>query len=173
MDPLIEDIQFEFQRHKKIAEKAMGELDDSLLVARPAAHINPVALIVKHLAGNLRSRWTDFLTSDGEKPTRNRDGEFELTEADTRANLMEAWERGWSAVLGTVGALDSADLDSKIMIRGEPLTVRQALLRGLNHVAYHTGQILYIVRLLKPESTWITIPPGKSHGVPGQYRSRP
>jgi hypothetical protein len=172
MDPLIEDIQFEFQRHKKIAEKAMAELDDFLLVARPATHMNPVALIVKHLAGNLRSRWTDFLTSDGEKPTRNRDGEFELTEADTRVSLMEAWEQGWSAVLGTVGALNAADLDSKIMIRGEPLTVRQALLRGLNHVAYHTGQILYIVRLLKPESTWITIPPGQSKGVPGQYRSR-
>jgi hypothetical protein len=172
MDPLIDDVQFEFQRHKKIAEKAMRELDDSLFLTRPAAHVNPVALIVKHLAGNLASRWTDFLNSDGEKPTRDRDGEFELTDADSRTSVMEAWEQGWSAVLATVGNLNGADLDRKVTIRGEAFTVRQALVRGLTHVAYHTGQILYIVRLLKPESTWITIPPGQSRGAPGQYRTR-
>ncbi len=122
------------------------------------------------LAGNLVSRWADFLTTDGEKPSRDRDGEFLLADQDTRANLMAAWELGWQALLDTVQSSRDTDLDQLVTIRGEPQTVRQALLRGLTHVAYHTGQILYLVRLLRPDSTWLTIAPGQSRGQAGAYR---
>jgi hypothetical protein len=116
------------------------------------------------------SRWTDFLTTDGEKPSRDRDSEFLLDESDTRANLTAAWERGWSALVATLGGLTDADLVRTITIRGEPQSVRQALLRGLGHVAYHTGQILYLARWLRPDSPWVTIAPGQSRGFPGDYR---
>jgi uncharacterized damage-inducible protein DinB len=116
------------------------------------------------------SRWTDFLTSDGEKPSRDRDGEFRLTEDDTRARLLENWERGWAVLSDTLAGLRDDDLEKSVIIRGEHQTARQALLRGMNHVAYHTGQVLYLVRLLRPQSAWLTIAPGKSRGYPGDYR---
>jgi hypothetical protein len=116
------------------------------------------------------SRWTDFLTADGEKPTRDRDGEFLLTEADTRIRLMADWERGWSTVFDTLAGLTDADLGRTVTIRGEAHSVRQALLRGMTHVAYHTGQILYLARWIRPESEWLTVPPGESRDLPGAYR---
>jgi hypothetical protein len=109
--------------------------------------VNPIALIVKHFAGNLHSRWTNLLTTDGEKADRDRDAEFLLTESDTRANLLAAWDNGWQAVFDTLASLQPADLDRTITIRGEPHTVQQALIRGLTHAAYHVGQILYLSRL--------------------------
>src|SRR5881394_2556503 len=102
MDLLLKDIEFEFRRHKSLADRAMAELSDDEFFRRPGSLVNPVALIVKHLAGNLTSRWTDFLPTDGEKPTRDRDGEFVLRPEDTRTNLLAAWERGWNALSGTV-----------------------------------------------------------------------
>jgi uncharacterized damage-inducible protein DinB len=162
MGTIITDLTHEFRHHKALADRALAQLDDGDFFRRPAAHVNPVALIVKHLAGNLVSRWTDFLTSDGDKPDRDRDREFVLTEQDTRANLLAAWEKGWQAVFATLATLTDADLDRKILIRGEAHTVFQAMLRGATHAAYHTGQILYLVRLLRPESTWLTIAPGQS-----------
>jgi hypothetical protein len=132
--------------------------------------VNPVALIIKHLAGNLLSRWTDFLNSDGDKPTRDRDDEFILGERDTRANLLAAWERAWGVLFNSVEQLGAADLDRTVTIRGEKFTARQALLRGLTHAAYHTGQILYLVRLLRPDSTWLTIAPGESRNHEAGYR---
>lgn len=173
MDDLLADLRHEFERHKAIAERAMAELNDAEFFHRPGELVNPVALIVKHLAGNFASRWADFLTSDGEKPTRDRDQEFVLTEADTREHLMAAWERGWSILFGTLGAMTDADLSATVTIRGEPHSARQALLRGMSHMAYHTGQILYLVRLLRPDSAWMTIPPGQSRGVRGGYRQAP
>ena len=170
MNDLLTDLLHEFPRHKSLADRAMIQLSDPEFFQKPAANVNPVALIVKHLAGNLVSRWTDFLTSDGEKPNRDRDGEFVLTEKDTRANLSAAWERGWQAVLDTVQSLRDADLDTLITIRGEPQTARQALLRGVTHAAYHTGQILYVARLLRPDSAWLTVAPGQSQSQPGTYR---
>jgi uncharacterized damage-inducible protein DinB len=148
----------------------MTALDDGDFFRRPGAAVNPVALIVKHLAGNLASRWADFLTTDGEKPTRDRDGEFILTEADTRAHLMASWERGWGMLFDTLAGLTDADLAVNVTIRGEPHSARQALFRGMTHVAYHTGQILYLARLFKPESAWLTVPPGQSRAVRGGYR---
>jgi hypothetical protein len=173
MDDLLADIRHEFRRHKALAERAMAELDDEGFFRRPGEAVNPVALIVKHLAGNLASRWADFRTSDGEKPTRDRDGEFLLKPEDSRANLMAAWERGWAILFEALDGLTDADLALTVAIRGEAHSARQALLRGMSHVAYHTGQVLYLVRLLRPDATWQTIPPGQSRGVPGGYRRPP
>jgi hypothetical protein len=132
--------------------------------------VNPIALIVKHLAGNLTSRWTDFLSSDGEKPTRDRDGEFRLTEQDTRPRLLAAWGAGWKVLFDTIAGLKESDLGKTVLIRGEAHTAYQALLRALTHAAYHVGQITYLTRLLRPDATWLTIPPGHSRGVQGGYR---
>ena len=105
MDDFLDDVRHEFRRHKGLADRAMQPLDDDQFFHRPGEQVNPVALIVKHLAGNLASRWADFLTTDGEKPTRDRDGEFILTDADTREHLMAAWERGWGVLFDTLAAL--------------------------------------------------------------------
>ncbi len=166
---LLPNLLHEFRRHKDLADRAIASLDDEQFFRRPAEHANSVAIIVKHLGGNLRSRWTDLLTSDGEKPDRNRDGEFVIAAADTRASLTAAWERGWEAVLGTVAALREADLGRTVTIRGEPHAVLQALVRGLTHAAYHVGQVLYLARLLRPDSPWLTVPPGQSGAVRGGY----
>src|SRR4029453_18743766 len=104
---LLDDVLLELQRHKGLADKAITALSDDAFFRRPAEHVNPIALIVKHLAGNLVSRWTDFLTTGGDKPDRDRDSEFVLTAADTRGSLMAAWDRGWQAIFGTVQGLTS------------------------------------------------------------------
>ncbi len=169
MANVLADLVREYRQAKDLADRAMSQLSDEDFFRRPAGHVNPIALVVKHLAGNLASRWTDFLTSDGEKPWRNRDFEFVLTPEDTRTNLMAAWARGWQALFTAAAALTDADLDRVVTIRGEPHTALQALLRGVTHAAYHTGQILYLTRLLQPESAWLTIAPGQSGGRRGQY----
>jgi hypothetical protein len=166
------DLLFELKRYKGWADKAAAQLDEREFFQRPAPHVNSVAIIFKHLAGNLASRWSDFLTSDGEKPSRDRDGEFVLTEADTRESLLAAWERGWGTLFSTVEGLTASDLAKTVTIRGEAHSASQALLRGVNHIAYHTGQILYIVRLLRPDSAWLTMAPGQSSKEPGDYRTR-
>jgi uncharacterized damage-inducible protein DinB len=170
MDDFLLDVQHEFRRHKGLADRAMAELDDSQFFQRPGELVNPVALIVKHLAGNLRSRFSEFLTTDGEKASRDRDSEFLIAESDTRAALMASWEQGWSTLFDTLAGLKDSDLDRTVTIRSEPHTVRQALLRSMTHVAFHTGQILYLVRWLRPDSGWLTVPPGQSRGVHGAYR---
>ena len=170
MSDFLADVRHEFQRHKALADKSLAELDDEQFFRAPGEAVNPVALIVKHLAGNLSSRWTDFLTTDGDKPTRDRDAEFVLTERDTRPNLLAAWERGWTVLFATLSGLSDADLDKSITIRGENHTSRQAILRGMTHVAYHTGQILYLVRLLRPQAPWLTIAPGQSRAFRQKYR---
>ena len=169
MTTLMADLRHEFQRHKKLADRALAQLDDESFFHAPGA-VNSVALIVKNLAGNFASRWTDFLTTDGEKPDRNRDGEFVLGEHDTRAELLDSWERGWGVLFDTLAELRDSDLEKSVAIRGESQTARQALLRGMTHMAYHVGQILYLVRWLRPDGEWLTIPPGHSRGFPGQYR---
>jgi len=169
MADLLPDLIHEFKRHKNLADKALSQLDDEAFFHRPGA-TNPVATIVKHLAGNLSSRWTDFLTTDGEKPTRDRDGEFVVTDADTREGLLAAWEHGWVILFNTLASLKETDLGKTIAIRGEAMTAQQAVIRALTHAAYHVGQILYLVRWLRPEGTWLTIAPNQSRGFPGEYR---
>jgi Protein of unknown function (DUF1572) len=172
MNDLLTDVRDEFRRSKDLADRAMAQLDDQEFFRRPAAHVNPVALIVKHLAGNLASRWSDFPAGDGEGAGRDRDAEFLLTDRDTRPTLLAAWERGWKALFDTLGRLQESDLDKSVTIRGERHSVPQALLRGLSHAAYHTGQILYLVRLWRPDAPWLTIPPGQSQSARGAYLPR-
>jgi hypothetical protein len=172
MDPILSDIRHEFSRHKSLADRALAELADEEFFRRPGAEVNPAALIVKHLAGNMVSRWTDFLTTDGEKASRDRDGEFLLTPEDTRGALLAKWEQGWAVLFDTLASLRDTDLEQSVTIRGESQTARQALFRGMGHVAYHTGQLLYLVRLWRPQSPWLTIAPGKSRGYPGNYRQQ-
>jgi hypothetical protein len=169
----LDDIAFSFRKHKGWAEQAFGQLDDDEFFRRPGEQGNSVAIIVKHLAGNLKSRWTDFLTSDGDKPWRDRDAEFVVGPDDTRSRLLAAWEEGWAALFGTLGGLGEADLLKKVKIRGEEHTVVQAIDRSLAHAAYHTGQVLYVARLVKRNGwRWITVPPGQSrpsHAEGGNY----
>ena len=160
----------EFDRHRRLIERAVASLTDEQFFHRPSAAVNPIALIVKHLAGNLASRWSNLLISDADKPARDRDHEFVLSPDDTRANLMAAWDAAWQIVEATLASLSDADLAETVTIRGEPHTVLQALLRGVSHTAYHAGQVLYVARLVEPSAPWLTIAPGQSrrHGT-GRY----
>lgn len=169
MPLLIADATHELRRHKRHADRALAGLSDDAFRHRPGDGANPAALIVKHLAGNLLSRWTDFLTSDGDKPDRDRDSEFVLTPADTRESLTTAWEGGWSALFATLAEITDADLEKLVMIRDEPHRVQQAVLRGLDHAAYHVGQIMYVARLLNPAAEYVTIPPGGSQAATAEY----
>jgi uncharacterized damage-inducible protein DinB len=170
MTSFLSDIGHEFRRHKSLADRATGALDDEGFFRRAAEQVNSVAIIVKHLAGNLLSRWTDFLTTDGDKPSRNRDGEFAIEAQDSRSHLFAQWEAGWNALFRTIGSLNDDDLGKTVTIRGEPHTVRQALLRGLTHVTYHVGQITYLARLYQPDAPWLTIAPGQSRAHKPNYR---
>jgi hypothetical protein len=136
----------EFRKMKQLAEAAMGQMDDAAFFPTPGPETNPAALIVKHMAGNLRSRWTLFLTTDGEKPDRDRDTEFELSDGDTRQSLMGRWEDGWSRLFEALGPLGDADLERVVTIRSEPHTVLTATLRQLTHYSYHIGQIVLLAR---------------------------
>ncbi len=156
---MMHDLIDEFQKHKNLADRALAQLTDDAFFQKPGDKVNAVAAIVKHLAGNLTSRWTEFLTTDGEKPTRNRDGEFIVGAVDSRANLLEQWERGWAILFASLQTLTGSDLTKTVTIRGEVLTARQACLRGLTHAAYHVGQILYVARLVNPQASYVTIPP--------------
>src|SRR3954466_15804030 len=151
-----------FRSHKAWADKGIAQLDDERLHAALDANTNSVAVIMKHVSGNLRSRWTDFLTTDGEKPWRDRDDEFLDTFA-TRDELIAYWESGWQRLFDALAALPPADLARTVTIRGEPHSVPLAIQRSLAHCAYHVGQILLIARVLAGENwTTITIPRGAS-----------
>jgi len=167
----LEDMIFSFGKQKEMAEQAFRQVDsDEDFFKKLGPYSNSIAIVIKHLAGNLTSRWTDFLTTDGEKPSRNRDGEFIIGPDDTRAHLLAAWEAGWATLFKTLHGLQEADLLKEVRIRGEKHSVFQAIHRALTHAAYHTGQIVYLARLLKTEGwQWITIPPGQStqHNVQG------
>lgn len=134
-----------FHYYKKLAERALEQCPDEGLFATLDAESNSIALIVKHLAGNMRSRWTDFLTTDGEKPDRNRDSEFEAG-YKTRAELMAAWERGWGILFGALEVLREEDLNRTVMIRTEPHSVMQAINRQMAHYSNHIGQIVYLAK---------------------------
>ncbi len=159
----VDDVIFTFRKHKTMAERAFAQIDDATFFKKPGEHSNSIAIIIKHLAGNLVSRWTDFLSSDGDKPTRDRDVEFVIGPVDTRASLLVAWEAGWTALLQTLASLTEDDCTRIVLIRGEAHSVLLAIQRALTHVAYHVGQITYLCRLLtNAEWKWITIAPGQS-----------
>jgi hypothetical protein len=151
-----------FQYYKKLAERGIAQCPDEALFTILDPQSNSIAIIVKHMAGNMRSRWTDFLTSDGEKPDRNRDTEFEEPPT-TRAELMERWERGWKFLFGALEPLSDADLTRTIVIRSEPHSVMQAINRQVAHYSYHVGQIVFLARHFAGDK-WqtLTIPKKKS-----------
>jgi hypothetical protein len=145
-----------FRGNKQLAERAIAQLSEEQLFAAIDAEANSVAVIVKHLAGNMRSRWTDFLTSDGEKPDRDRDSEFVLDANTTRAEVLRWWEEGWRVVFGAIEPLRPEDLLREVSIRGEPHTVVEAINRQLSHYAQHVGQIVFLAKHLK-SSDWQTL----------------
>lgn len=151
-----------FEANKRLADQAVAQLSDDKLHVALDPNTNSVAVIMKHVAGNLTSRWTDFLTSDGEKPWRDRDGEFVDTFAD-RAELVTVWERGWACLLVALRGLKPEDLEKSVFIRGEPHSVPLAIERSLGHACYHVGQIVQVARVLAGDQwTTLTIPRGGS-----------
>ena len=151
----VEDAKAIFRQYKKLAEGAMAQATDEQLTATLDPEMNSIATIVKHLAGNMRSRWTDFLTSDGEKPTRKRDSEFEEP-PKTRAELMALWEEGWRCLLRALDGLTDADLGRTVTIRGEAHSVMQAINRQVAHYASHCGQIIFVAKHLQ-SAKWQTL----------------
>jgi hypothetical protein len=151
-----------FHYYKKLTERAMEQVSDEQLFAVLDGEMNSIAIIVKHLAGNMRSRWTEFLTSDGEKNDRKRDTEFE-NPPSTRVALMKLWDEGWNCVFAALQPLSDSDVDRTVLIRGEPHSVMQAVNRQIAHYAYHCGQIVFLAKHLQ-STKWkpLTVPRGKS-----------
>jgi hypothetical protein len=159
----LDEAHRQMRGQKRLAEGAMAQLLNHELFLAPDPESNSVAVIVQHMAGNMRSRFTDFLTADGEKPDRFRDREFELDPTTTRADLTKIWEDGWARVFTEVETLKPADVMRTVTIRGEPHTVLQALNRQIAHYACHTGQIVFLAKLIR-SGKWksLSIPRGKS-----------
>jgi len=154
--------------YKKLAEGALAQLSDREFFGKPDPESLSCALLVKHIAGNLRSRFTDFLTSDGEKPDRHRDQEFEDTAGATRAGLMRSWEENWTIMFRSLEALRPEDLERTVTIRSEPYSVLKALNVASLHYAYHIGQIAYLAKHLRgPEWKSLSVP------KPGQEKYKP
>src|ERR1700676_645124 len=154
-----------FRYYKKLGDRAIAQCPDDALFTTLDAESNSIAIIVKHMSGNMRSRWLNFLTTDGEKPDRNRDTEFEAPPA-TRAQLLEMWERGWKYLFDALEPLTEADLTRTVTIRSEPHSVMQAINRQVAHYAHHVGQILFLAKHLTFTQTgkWesLSVPRGKS-----------
>jgi hypothetical protein len=159
----LDEAHRQMRGHKRLAEGAMAQLKDHELFMTLDPESNSIAVIVKHMAGNMRSRFTDFMTADGEKPDRHRDQEFEVTAATTRADLTQLWENGWARVFAAIESLKPEDVMCKVTIRGEPHTVLQAINRQIAHYAQHTGQIVFMAKHLRGEK-WktLSVPRGKS-----------
>ena len=158
---------------KRQADTAIEQLSDEKFFAVPDAESNSIAIIVKHMAGNMRSRFTDFLTTDGEKPDRNRDQEFMVAADATRAEILTAWEKYWQLVLDTVEGLDPADLAQEVTIRCEPHSVLQAINRQIAHYALHTGQIIFLAKHWKG-TDWrtLSVPRGQSEAVNAAFKAK-
>jgi hypothetical protein len=144
-----------FRNYKKMAERAMDQVSDEEFFAAIDDEANSIAVLSKHLAGNLISRWTDFLTTDGEKPTRDRDGEFEIKE-NSREDLMEFWEKGWKTLFDNIEPLTVEDFSKTVTIRGQAHTIVEAFNRQLSHYAYHIGQIVLLAKHFR-SSEWRTL----------------
>jgi len=153
-----------FLQQKKMADQALVQLENDaefFHIFGPRSH--SIAVTVKHVSGNLRSRWSDFLNSDGEKSERNREGEFLILQNDTRGALMSGWNDAWKVLIDTLEGLGNGDLEKTVFIRKEPHSVPLAIQRSLAHTSYHVGQILYLSRLIKSgDWSWLTIAPGAS-----------
>ena len=159
---MLDETILTFRKQKELADKAVAQLNDEQIREPLDENTNSVAVIMKHIAGNLRSRFTDFLTTDGEKPWRNRDSEF-VDDFKSREDLAEFWERGWNCLFESLAGLTPEDLTATVTIREEPHSVVLAIQRSLAHCSYHVGQIMLVSRVLaKDHWTVLTIPRGKS-----------
>jgi hypothetical protein len=168
-DQYLADIRESFALQRKLAERAIAQLDEGQLFRTAGPEDNSVAVIMKHVGGNLRSRWTEPFTTDGEKPDRMRDEEF-VVERDDAASVRAVWERGWAAAEATLAALSSSDIERTLRIRGEPHSLFKALHRSLAHTAQHVGQIILLARQWKgAEWQTLSIPRGRS----AEYLAQP
>jgi uncharacterized damage-inducible protein DinB len=160
-----------FRQYKNLAERAMAQVTDEQLVTVLDGEMNSIAQIVKHMAGNMRSRWSDFLTTDGEKPDRNRDSEF-VDPPATREALLALWEQGWQYVFQALEPLSEEDLGRKVTIRGEAHSVMQAINRQIAHYSYHCGQIVLLAKHFK-HTEWrsLSVPRGQSAGFNRRVQS--
>lgn len=159
----LDEVRRQFRGYKRLGEGAIAQVHDNELFITLDPEANSIAITVKHIAGNMRSRFTDFLTTDGEKPDRHRDQEFEITQATSRDDLMRWWEDGWQRVFSAIASVEPGDVMRTVTIRGEPHTVVQALNRALAHYAYHIGQIVFLAKHFR-SAEWksLSIPRGKS-----------
>jgi hypothetical protein len=170
----VEDAALQLRKYKDLADRALAQVGDADLFRTLDAESNSIALVVKHLSGNMRSRWRDFLTSDGEKPDRDRDSEFELDAGDTKAALLERWEAGWRLLFAALAGLSPGDLLRTVSIRREPHTVLQAVNRQVTHYAYHVGQIVLLARhFAGPRWISLSIPKGRSREFEVSKNGRP
>ncbi len=171
MEGFLKDCIKRFQYYKELGDKALEQVSEEELHWLPSSESNSMALIIQHLHGNMKSRWTNFLTEDGEKPWRNRDQEFE-PQTWTKTQAMDFWNQGWGCLLDTLTDLKKEDLQKTIYIRTEPLLVYDAILRQLAHYPYHVGQIVYLGRMIRNEQ-WksLSIPKGHSQAFNDQMKS--
>lgn len=163
MDAYLNDIRRTYRNYRKLAESAIAQINDEQLHAALDTEDNSIAVVMQHIAGNLRSRFRDFLTTDGEKPDRNRDAEFEPRSAIDRAGLLSEWNAAWEIVLGELDRLTPDDLQRTVYVRHEPFAVAEALNRSVTHTAYHVGQIVFLAKHLAG-TNWksLSIPKGRS-----------
>jgi len=170
----LDDIRASFRAYKKLAEKGLAQIKDEEYFVTLDEESNSVAVIMKHMAGNMISRWTDFLTSDGEKTDRNRDQEFVIAAGTTKDEVFASWEQGWSCLLNTVESLQPADLDKEIFIRGKAHSVVQAINRQMTHYAYHIGQIVFLAKHIR-STEWksLSVPRNSSAGFNEYLKNKP
>ena len=169
----LEDVADQFRSYKRLADRALTQVRDEDLFVTLDPESNSLAMLIQHMAGNLISRWTDFLTTDGEKPDRDRDSEFEVTDGKTRADLLARWEEGWRRLFAALAGLTEGDLTRTVTIRAEPHSVIRAIDRQLMHQAYHTGQIVFLAKHLA-SGQWqnLSVPRGKTREFNAEMLAR-
>lgn len=162
----------QFEYYKSVGEKTFAQLEEAQLFVKPNEESNSIAIIVGHMAGNMLSRWTDFLTTDGEKEWRNRDLEFEEN-INTKADLLNKWNEGWNCLFEAMASINADNFNTIIYIRNEPHSITDAIQRQIAHYAYHVGQIVFLGKLLV-DTNWksLTIPKGKSSDFNAEKMSK-
>jgi hypothetical protein len=169
----LEELEKEFRSYRRVVERALEQVDDAALFHTLDAESNSIAVLLQHMAGNLRSRFIEFLTADGEKPDRHRDAEFEIAAGTSRTELLARWAEGWQVLSSATAALVDADLTTTVLIRGEPHSVHRALIRSLAHLALHTGQVIQLAKhWAGPAWQTLSIPRGQSEQFNAGMRQR-
>jgi Protein of unknown function (DUF1572) len=169
----LEDVADQFRVYKRLADRALAQVRDEDLFVTLDPESNSLAVLIQHVAGNLISRWTDFLTTDGEKPDRDRDSELVVKEGVTRSSLLERWEEGWGRLFAALAGLTEEDLTRTVLIRAEPHSVIRAIDRQLTHQAYHAGQIVFLAKHLASDH-WqnLSVPRGKTREFNAEMLAR-